>query len=107
VDYLMIESGGPAEGSGAGRFIADATVLAGQGASVALVLIQNGVAAAVAGTMTGLDDFMRRGGRLWIDEFSARQRALDQGDLISGARVIGMGDLADALLTPGVRAVWH
>lgn len=107
MDYLLIESGGPAEGPGAVRFIADATALAGQGASVALVLIQNGVAGAVAGTMTGLEDFVGRGGQLWIDEFSVRQRALDRGDLISGARVTGMGDLADALLTPGVRAVWH
>lgn len=111
-DYLLIESGGPAEGPGGARFVADAAGLAGQGARVALLLIQNGVTGAVGGTAaggtaTGLEEFLRRGGELWVDAFSVRQRALAEADLVAGARMVGIGEVADKLLTPGVRAVWH
>lgn len=111
-DYLLIESGGPAEGPGCARFIADAVALAGQGARVALLLIQNGVTGAVgetaaAETAAALAEFLRRGGELWIDAFSVRQRALAEADLLAGARMVRIGDVADRLLTPGVRAVWH
>jgi len=106
-DYLLIESNGPADGPAAARFVADAATLASQGAKVALLLIQNGVAGAVAGIDMGWEEFLSRGGELWVDRFSVRQRALADADLVAGARLADMDEVAKKLLTPGVRAVWH
>jgi hypothetical protein len=87
--------------------VADAATLAGRGAKVALLLIQNGVAGAVAGVGMGLEEFLSDGGELWVDRFSVRPRALAEADLMAGARLADMDEVAEKLLTPGVRAVWH
>ncbi|MGW7436009.1 hypothetical protein [Streptomyces sp. NPDC054849] len=102
--YLLVEtqSGGTAE-----RFLADAAALAGAGERVCLFLAADGVALGIRGASAGLPQFLGAGGQAWIDEFTLAHRALDAASLTPGVRTTGMGDLADWLLEPGTRVVWH
>ena len=106
-DYLLVETGGPSAGPSCERFVGDAVRLAEQDADVTLLLIENGVAAAVPGAQAGVGALLRHGGELWVDSFSLRQRAVYPDDLVSGARVVDMADVAERLLRPGLTAVWH
>ncbi|MEU1779103.1 hypothetical protein ABZ545_06365 [Streptomyces abikoensis] len=106
-EYLLIESGGPHAGSGCERFVGDATRLAADGEDVALLLIQNGVTGAVPKALESLDAYLRQGGDLWVDSFSLRQLAIRADDLLPGVRLVEMSDVAERLLRPGLRVVWH
>jgi sulfur relay (sulfurtransferase) complex TusBCD TusD component (DsrE family) len=102
--YLLVatQSGGTAE-----RFLTDAAVLAGAGERVRLFLAADGVALGIRGASSGLPQFLSAGGQAWIDEFTLAHRALHGAALTPGVRTTGMGDLADWLLEPGTRVVWH
>lgn len=106
-DYLLVETGGPSAGPGCDRFLGDAVRLAEEDAGVTLLLIENGVAAAVRDAQPGVGALLRHGGELWVDSFSLRQRAVYADDLVSGARLVDMADVAERLLRPGLMAVWH
>ncbi|MDT3399152.1 hypothetical protein RKE29_21305 [Streptomyces sp. B1866] len=106
-DHLLIESGGPETGPACERFVADAARLAGDGHHVVLFLVENGVTAALPGASRGVRAFLRGGGELWVDAFSAAQRALPAADLLSASRLVEMDEVAAKLLQPRVRAVWH
>jgi sulfur relay (sulfurtransferase) DsrF/TusC family protein len=105
--YLLIESGGPHAGPGSERFVGDATRLVRDGEDVSLVLVEDGVVAAVPAVLPAVDAYLRQGGALWVDSFSLRQRSVDPADLLPGSRVVEMDDVARKLLESGVRAVWH
>lgn len=102
--YLLIatQSGGTAE-----RFLADAAALAGAGERVRLFLAADGVALGIRGANAELPQFLGAGGQVWVDEFTLAHRALHAAPLTPGVRTTGMGDLADWLLEPGTRVVWH
>lgn len=102
--YLLVatQSGGTAE-----RFVADATALAGAGERVRLFLAGDGVGLGIRGASAGLPQFLGAGGQAWIDEFTLAQRALHAAPLTPGVRATGMDDLADWLLEPATRVVWH
>lgn len=102
-DYLLVETGGPA----CDRFVGDAVRLAAADVGVTLLLLENGVAAAVRDAQPAIGALLRHGGELWVDSFSLRQRAVLPADLVSGARVVEMADVAERLLRPGLTAVWH
>lgn len=106
-DYLLVETGGPSAGPGCDRFLGDAVRLVESDAGVTLLLIENGVAAAVRDVRPGVGALLRHGAELWVDSFSLRQRAVCPDDLVSGARVVDMADVAERLLRPGLTAVWH
>lgn len=106
-DHLLIETQGPWKGPGCSRFIADADTLARAGERVWLFLTEDGVTAAVGTPVPELLDLVRNGGRLWIDSFSLRQRALAKAPLAAGHELVSMDDVAGKLLDPAVRAVWH
>lgn len=106
-DYLLVETGGPSAGPSCARFLGDAVRLAEQDAGVTLLLIENGVAAAVRDAQPGVDALLRLGGELWVDSFSLRQRAVCPDDLVREAHVVEMADVAERLLRPGLMAVWH
>lgn len=106
-DHLLVESGGPESGAGCERFVGDAVRLLQDGHHVVLFLIENGVTAALPGASHGVTAFLRGGGELWVDAFSAAQRALPAEDLLPGSRLAGMDEVADRLLAPRLRAVWH
>lgn len=108
--YLLIESQGTWAGPSCRRFFRDAAMLAEAGRDqrhqVWLLLIQDGVAAALPGT-AGLSELIDRGGQVWVDGFSLAQRALGRSHLAPGTRVVGMDDVVDTLLARDVRVVWH
>ncbi|QLH22022.1 DsrE family protein [Streptomyces sp. Rer75] len=106
-DHLLIESGGPQTGPACERFVGDAVRLAGDGHRVVLFLVENGVTAALPGAAPGIEMFLRDGGEVWVDTFSAAQRALPADDLAADVRMVEMDDVAAKLLEPQVRAVWH
>ncbi|HZB50303.1 MAG TPA: hypothetical protein VE547_14510 [Mycobacteriales bacterium] len=106
-DFLLVETGGPDAGPACERFVGDAVRLAAGAAGVTLLLLENGIGAAVRGARPGVGALLRHGGELWVDSFSLRQRAVLPADLVSGARVVEMTDVAERLLRPGLTAVWH
>ncbi|MET7905761.1 hypothetical protein [Streptomyces sp. NPDC005336] len=106
-DHLLIESGGPQTGPACDRFVGDAVRLAEGGHHVVLFLVENGVTAALPGASRGVKTLLLGGGELWVDAFSAAQRALPAADLLPAARLVEMDDVAAKLLEPRLRAVWH
>lgn len=106
-DYLLVETGGPSAGPGCDRFLGDAVRLAADDAGVTLLLLENGVAAAVRDAQPAVGALLQHGGEVWVDSFSLRQRAVLPDDLVGGARLVEMADVAERLLRPGLTAVWH
>nr|WP_206440310.1 DsrE family protein [Streptomyces scabichelini] len=106
----MIESSGPASGPAGARFLDDAATLARSGHPVRLVLVQEGVTAALPGERPELTEFLSygsHGAELWVDRYSLTQRGLEAAQLPGQARLIGMDEVAGELLAPGTRVVWH
>ncbi|MEU3465609.1 DsrE family protein [Streptomyces sp. NPDC006733] len=104
--YLLIESQGPWAGPNAGRFLEDARVLAEAGHEVRVFLVQDGVFAAAPG-VPELELLAKAGAQVWVDDFSAAQRALGAGRLSPHVTVAGMDSAARMLLSEGCRNVWH
>ncbi|MFE9644247.1 DsrE family protein [Streptomyces sp. NPDC006365] len=105
--FVLIESSGPASGPAGARFLDDAATLARSGHPVRLVLVQEGVTAALPGARPGLTEFLSYGAELWVDRYSLTQRGLKADQLPGQARLIGMDEVAGELLAPGTRVVWH
>ncbi len=106
-EYLMVETGGRWAGPSCARFVRDALRLAGGGARVSLFLLEDGVSAAVGDPVPGLTELLGLGGRVWVDEFSLRRRALARAPLVPGVERTDLDRVAERLLDPAVRAVWH
>ncbi|WP_369182264.1 DsrE family protein [Streptomyces sp. Y1] len=106
-DYLLTESQGPWAGPGADRFAEDAVALRAAGHRVVLFLVENGVVAALPSGPSALHTLLERGGEVWVDGFSLAHRALTADQLLDGARLVEMADVAERLLEPQVRGVWH
>ena len=104
-EHLLVETQGPWNGPGCARLVEDAVTLAGAGDRVCLFLVEDGVAAAVPGALPALAELRRRGGTLWVDEFSLRRRALDPA--ATEGEAVAMDAVAAKLLAPDVRVVWH
>lgn len=105
--FVLIESTGRESGPGAARFLTDATALARAGHPVRVVLVQEGVTAALPGALPELDQALRAGAELSVDAFSVTQRGLSGAELVPEARMTEMGEVADALLAPDTKVVWH
>lgn len=105
--FVLIESNGRESGPGCARFLTDATALARAGHPVRVVLVQEGVTAALPGALAELDQALRAGAELWVDEFSVAQRGLDTGALVPEAQLVGMGEVAGELLAADTKVVWH
>ncbi|NJC70670.1 hypothetical protein HC031_13240 [Planosporangium thailandense] len=105
--HLLIESQGPFAGPACASFLRDAATLAASGEAVTLLLLQDGVGAAVEPGAPTLADPLARGVRVWADDFSVAQRGIHPDDLPAAVRVVSMSDVAELVLLPGVRVVWH
>ncbi|GAA1040557.1 hypothetical protein GCM10009557_62210 [Virgisporangium ochraceum] len=101
--YVMVETAGPWRGPGCARFVSDAVTLCRAGHPVQLVLLQDGVTAALPGAVPGLGD----GVEVWVDEFSLSQRGLPVEKLAPATRVVTMTEIALRILDPATRVVWH
>ncbi|GGO79961.1 DsrE family protein [Wenjunlia tyrosinilytica] len=104
--YLLIESQGTWAGPNAGRFLDDARVLAEAGHEVRVFLVQDGVFAAAPG-VPQLERLAKAGAEVWVDDFSAAQRALAARSLSPHVTVVGMDRAAELLMSESCRAVWH
>ncbi len=106
-EYLLVESQGTWVGPGCERFIDDAVVLAESGHHVWLFLVQDGVTAATGATVARLEELAGLGGRVWVDGFSLAQRSLMSHGAPPPMEMVEMKAVADKLLEPEVKAVWH
>lgn len=105
--HLLIESQGPWAGGACAGFLRDARDLARLGHRVQLLLIQEGVGAAVSGTPAGVGEAAAAGAEVLVDDFSLAQRGLGADRLLPTARIVDMAEVASRLLDPDVRVVWH
>jgi hypothetical protein len=105
--YVLIETAGPWRGPGCARFVSDAVELCRAGHPVQLVLLQDGVTAALPGTVPELEEGLGHGVELWADEFSLTQRGLPAQKLTPATRVVSMTEVALRILDPATRVVWH
>jgi hypothetical protein len=105
--HLLIESKGPWAGGACAGFLRDARDLAGLGHPVQLLLIQEGVGAAVGGAPGGAQEAAAAGAEILVDDFSLAQRGLAAAGLLPAARVVDMAEISARVLAPGVRVVWH
>lgn len=103
--HMLIESQAPAAISD--RFAGDAAALSDTGAQVVLLLIQDGVFAAVPEARDSVRLAQERGVELWVDGFSLRQRALMTTSLADSAVVVDMAGIADEILAGDGQVVWH
>lgn len=105
--HLLLASQGPWSGHGAARFLADSAALAGTGAEVTVVLISDATAFAAVGGSAELVAALDAGAEVWVDRFSAAARALADTPLPAGTRWTDMDLVAERMLAPDVRVVWH
>ncbi|MFD5418018.1 hypothetical protein ACFWJT_08305 [Streptomyces sp. NPDC127069] len=106
-EYLLVESQGSYAGPGAEAFLGDAVRLARAGHGVAVLLIENGVTEGLTAAGPAVGRVLAAGGEVWADAFSLDQRALSAQRLAPGVRAVEMDEVAERLLRPGVRGVWH
>jgi hypothetical protein len=106
-EFLLVESQGAWSGPMAERFLDDGAALARAGERVSVLLVQDGVTAALPGAGSGVDRLAAAGATVWVDDFSLAQRALPADRVRPGAAVVDMDTVAGKLLGDGVRVVWH
>jgi hypothetical protein len=84
-EHLLIATRGTWDGPGCERLAGDAVALARGGHGVGILLLENGVSAALRGAVPALEQLARDGGAVWVDEFSLRQRGLATAELVADA----------------------
>lgn len=108
--FLFVESRDPFEFADVVQTWNLALDLGREGHEVTFFLVQNAVLAARAGARTEtLNAPMTIGAgapRIYADELSLRERAIESGSLRPGVSAAPMETLVDLLLVPGTRAVW-
>ncbi|WP_026424622.1 hypothetical protein [Actinokineospora inagensis] len=105
--HLLIETHGPWAGPACSRFLADATEFLSAGDKVCVFLLQDGVTAAVGKPLPEVGVLLAAGAQVWADRFSLEQRALQSAPRVDGVRLVTVDEVAQLLLDPDVRAVWH
>ncbi|MDI5962445.1 hypothetical protein [Streptantibioticus silvisoli] len=105
--HLLIESQGPGAGGADAGFLRDARDLARLGHRVQLLLIQEGVGAAVGAAPWSAREAAAAGAEVLVDDFSLTQRGLCAAQLLPTARIVDMAEVSARLLEPDVRVVWH
>jgi predicted peroxiredoxin len=105
--YLLIESRDPWE-SGESRYFYDlAGELAAKGHDVVLYLVQNGVLSVRKGSSsTVVQKAIDARVRVLLDDFSLRERGIDDGERTSGTTISNVSALVD-LLAEGRKTLWH
>ncbi|MCM2387934.1 hypothetical protein [Streptomyces albipurpureus] len=106
-EYLLVESQGRYAGPGSQDFLGDAVRLVESGHTVTVLLIENGVTDGIGSVSDPLGRLIDAGARVWVDGFSLEQRAVLASRLRPGVRPVGMDEVAEHLLRPGVQGVWH
>ena len=106
--YLFIESRDPFEFADVVQTWNLALDLGREGHEVTCFLVQNAVLAARAGARTATLETPagERMPRVYADDLSLRERAIEAGALRPGVSAAPMETLVDLLLEAGTRAVW-
>ncbi|HEY3234745.1 MAG TPA: DsrE family protein [Polyangiaceae bacterium] len=106
--YLLIQSKSPWESGDVAEFYELGQELGQAGGSVTLFLVQNGVMAARNGAKdSALDQLLSKNQiRVLADDFSLRERAIDQGAVKAGVKPSSIDEVVD-LLAGGAKALWH
>jgi predicted peroxiredoxin len=105
--YVLIESRDPWESAESRDFYDLATGLAGKGHDVVLFLVQNGVLGVRKGSSSTLvQKAVDARVKVFLDDFSLRERGIDDGERTSGTTVSSIDTLVD-LLSEGRKALWH
>jgi sulfur relay (sulfurtransferase) complex TusBCD TusD component (DsrE family) len=104
VSHLLVET---RSGTTAARFLADAVALARHGGQVRLFLTADAVALGIRDASALLTTFVGAGGQVFVDEVTLAHRALRAAPLAPGVTPTGMAAVAEWLLTPDTRVVWH
>jgi len=105
--HLLVETHGPWAGPSCAAFLRDAAGLLRAGRRTLVLLVQDGVLAAVPGRLGALDDVLAAGGAVWVDRYSWVYRGLSTVDPVSGVTWAGMDEVAGHVLDPAVQVVWH
>jgi predicted peroxiredoxin len=107
VKYLLIESRDPFDSNDTSQYYDLASSLAGQGRTVTLFLVQNGVLPARPGARSeALSAVARTGVEVLADEFSLRERGIKADKLASGVKAAPLDVVIDQL-ADGRKAMWH
>src|SRR5438045_3969506 len=105
--YLLIESRDPWDCGESPHFYALATDLASRGHDVVLFLVQNGVLAVRKGSSSTLvQKALDARVKVVLDDFSLRERGIDDGERTGGTSVASVDALVD-MLADGRKAMWH
>ena len=105
-DYLLIQSRDPFECNEVTRDYELAESLAKEGNQVTLFLVQNGVLPARKNAKgSGLQDAMTSGVEVLSDDFSLRERGIDNDDLAAGVKATSLDTVVDQL-AEGRKAIW-
>lgn len=103
--YLLIESASDREAPDVAGLRELAAGLSRRGHDVVLYLLQNAVLTGPA--RPNVNDLLRAGVQVWVDERSVTGRLPGGADAPEGVRLACMPELVRRLMTPGVRPVWH
>ncbi len=105
--YVLIESRDPWASGESGHFYDLATDLAAKGHDVVLFLVQNGVLGVRKGSSSTLvQKAIDARVKVLLDDFSLRERGIDDGERTSGTTVSTIDGLVD-LLAEGRKTMWH
>jgi len=105
--YLLIESRDPWESGDSRHFYDLATDLAAKGHDVVLFLVQNGVLGVRKGSSSTLvQKAVDAKVKVLLDDFSLRERGIDDGERTGGTTLSNIDTLVD-LLADGRKAMWH
>jgi len=103
--YLLIESRDPFESKGFIQRCEMALTLLGESAGVTLLLVENAVLGARAGSKApGLDKLAKAGVRLLADDFALRERGITQ--LAPNIAPVGL-DTVIGELEGGAKTLWN
>jgi len=104
--YVLIASRDPYEAGSVGSFYDLATGLAGEGNTVTLFLVQNGVLPARRGRSSDrLAAVAKAGVEVLADDFSLRERGIPAERLAAGIRPASLSTVIDHL-AEGRKALW-
>jgi sulfur relay protein TusB/DsrH len=104
--YLFIESRDPFESRDT-SFVADnASVLTQRGHEVTVFLLQNGVFAA-RNSAQSLARLADAGVTLLADDFSLKERGIENRELAKGVQPVPIEKLVESLVQEKTKAIWH
>jgi hypothetical protein len=106
-DYLLIESRDPFDSNDV-EFCTDLALrLAGQGETVTLFLVENGVLPARASpTSDRLQALAKAGVEVLADAFSLRERGIRADRLAAGVKAVSLDVVIDGMAN-GCKTLWH